>query len=75
VPGVVRGLNVVGLRRAGFAAEDLRALKQAYRTLFRGGRSLEATMAELGASTHPLVGELVSFIGASKRGFHRNHDD
>lgn len=74
VPGMVRGLNVVGLRRGGFSAEDLRVLKQAYRMLFRGGRSLEAILAELGANTHPLVGELASFIGASKRGFHRDRE-
>ena len=74
VPGTVRGLNAVGLKRGGFAAADLRALKQAYRTLFRAGGSLEGHLAELAASEHPLVAELAAFIGASKRGFHRDRE-
>ena len=35
VPGRAVGLNVVGLCRAGFGSEDIRALKEAYRILYR----------------------------------------
>ena len=71
VPGEVRGLNAVGLKRGGFSVSDLRALKQAYRTLFRASGSLEAHLSELAGDAHPLVSELAEFIAGSKRGFHR----
>lgn len=41
------GLNSEGLKRRGFSAESLRALKAAYRTLYRKGLRLEDAMREL----------------------------
>lgn len=71
-PAAVRGLNLVGLKRAGFKLDDIRALKQAYRLLFRrGGYALEANLDEMQAVGHPLVTQLYEFIRASDRGFHR----
>ncbi len=35
--GLVVGLNLVGLRRNGFAPEEIRALKEAYRVIYRQG--------------------------------------
>ncbi|MEW6125866.1 MAG: acyl-ACP--UDP-N-acetylglucosamine O-acyltransferase [Acidobacteriota bacterium] len=69
VPGRASGLNVVGLRRAGFAASDLHELKRAYRTLLRAGLSLEDALAELAAQDHPLVRHLADFARAAQRGF------
>ncbi len=40
------GLNVVGLRRAGFTAEQRLELKRLYHLLFRGRNSLRAALAE-----------------------------
>ena len=40
IPGTLKGLNLVGLRRHGFSTADIRALQQAYRLLF----SAEATL-------------------------------
>ena len=71
VPGRVRGLNVVGLRRAGFSAADLRALKQAYRVLFAGVRPLEERLAALRAMDSEHAARLAEFIAGSQRGFHR----
>ena len=68
-PGRASGLNVVGLRRAGFTAADLRELKTAYRTLLRSGLSLETALAQLEAQQHPMVMHLTHFARTTKRGF------
>lgn len=71
-PASVRGLNLVGLKRAGFKLEDIRALKQGFRLLFRReGRTLEANLDEMQALGHPLVTQLCQFVRAADRGFHR----
>jgi UDP-N-acetylglucosamine acyltransferase len=69
---MVRGLNVVGLRRAGFDAERIRALRRAVRMLFRTRRNLSHAIAEVEAE--PLtddVRQLLEFIRTSKRGVAR----
>jgi len=70
LPATVRGVNVVGLRRAGMPAADRRALQDAYRLLYRSGLSpggaLERIRRELPAS-EPIV-RLTDFIAASRRG-------
>lgn len=70
-PAIVRGLNLVGLKRAGFSPEDIRGLKQGYRLLFRRGQTLEANLTEMQAIGHPLVTQLCDFVRAADRGFHR----
>ncbi|MBI5244610.1 MAG: acyl-ACP--UDP-N-acetylglucosamine O-acyltransferase [Elusimicrobia bacterium] len=69
----LRGLNLVGLRRAGFSHSAVSAVKSAYKTLFLSGLRLEEALARLRAgSPGPEVGELVAFIeGAGKRGIMR----
>ncbi|MEK7858428.1 MAG: acyl-ACP--UDP-N-acetylglucosamine O-acyltransferase [Elusimicrobiota bacterium] len=69
---MLRGLNSLGLRRAGLKADVLRALKAAYKTLFFSGRTLDLTLPELQAPGNPKeVVELAAFIAASKRGITR----
>jgi UDP-N-acetylglucosamine acyltransferase len=70
-PARVRGINSVGLRRAGFSDEARRALKNAYTRLFRSGLSLEEALRELGLDADDNVRHLVDFIRGSKRGFTR----
>ena len=69
VPGRASGLNLVGLRRAGFGAADLRELKRAYKTLLRSGLLLADALNQLSAQDHPLVRHLADFARTSKRGF------
>lgn len=69
VPGCARGLNVVGLRRAGFKSSDLKNLKSAYRLLLRSGLSLADAIASLEKLGDPLVGHLTDFVRISTRGF------
>lgn len=67
-----KGLNLVGVRRAGFTHLEIGALKQAYKLLYRSGLKLDQALARIETE---LPGEhtrhLVSFIRASKRGICR----
>jgi UDP-N-acetylglucosamine acyltransferase len=68
-PARARALNLVGLRRAGLGADEIGALKQAFRVLLRSGLRLPEALAQLEASASPHVQELVSFVRSAKRGF------
>ncbi len=68
-PARACGLNVVGLRRAGFAAHQIRTLREAYRLLLRSSLSLAIALERLAELQDPSVDELAAFIRASKRGF------
>ena len=70
-PARARGLNVVGLRRAGFSASDIRTLKEGYRLLLRSNLLLADALEKMTALGSPLVDEMVGFVRRSKRGFHR----
>ncbi len=66
---VVRGVNRVGLRRAGFDAGRIRAVSTAFRMLFRVRMNLREAMARVEAECpSPDVAELLAFIRESKRG-------
>lgn len=69
-PCRVRGLNVVGLRRAGVGAESRSALKRALRLLFRSRLSQQSALAAVREQEagDPAVAELIAFIEASERG-------
>ena len=68
-PAVARGINVIGLRRAGLGASERRALQDAYRVLYRSGlaipRALEQIRETLPASI--TLSTLLDFVVASKR--------
>lgn len=63
------GLNVIGLRRAGFTPEQRLDLKRAYHALFRSGKNRRAAVAE--AQSKFLNGPartLIDFVATTKRG-------
>ena len=65
----VRGLNRIGLRRAGFDRERIRVLAAAFRILFRVRTNLAIALARVEAELpSPDVAELVGFIRDSRRG-------
>ena len=70
-PARVRGLNSVGLQRGGFSEEARRALKDAYRKLFRSPTPIADALAELEQVDNEHVSHLLNFIRGSKRGFTR----
>ena len=70
-PPRVRGVNSVGLRRSGFNEDERRALKDAYRILFRSALPLQNALQTLDELDDVHVAHLVDFIRGSKRGFVR----
>ena len=63
------GLNIVGLRRAGFSGEQRVELKKVYQLLFRNGQNLRDALAE--AQKHFTSGPakvLLEFVTSAKRG-------
>lgn len=72
----VSGLNIVGLRRAGLSASVIGALREAYRVLYKEGRTrpsaLERIEADLGHV--PEVVEFIAFIRQSAIGINPARD-
>ena len=72
-PAEVRGINQVGLERAGFPPETIRALKEAYRLLYRSNLNVKQSVAQIRENLPPLpeLTELSQFIESSQRGIIR----
>lgn len=68
--GCIVGLNVVGLRRAGYSPEDVTALKAAYRIVYRRGLPWKEVLDTLRAefSSGPVL-QLLEFLSGGTRGF------
>ncbi|MCK6550052.1 acyl-ACP--UDP-N-acetylglucosamine O-acyltransferase [Myxococcota bacterium] len=72
-PAKLRGLNLVGLKRAKMSKDAILALKRAYKALFLRGRYRDA-LTELETSAaheHPEVAQLCAFLRATERGVTR----
>ncbi len=69
---VAKGLNLVGLKRAGFSLEEVSRLKAAYRLLYRSGLKLEEALSRIESevSGEP-ARQLVAFVRSSRRGICR----
>lgn len=67
------GINSEGLKRAGFTPSAIAAVKQAYKTLYRNGLSLEEARVALQdqALDHPEVQPILDFLAISTRGIIR----
>ncbi len=67
---LVVGLNVIGLRRNGFGAEQIRELKEAYRVIYRGGHQWSELLGVLRArfASGPAA-EFSAFLAGGTRGF------
>jgi UDP-N-acetylglucosamine acyltransferase len=72
-PAEVRGINQVGLERAGFPPEKIKPVKEAFRLIYRGklntAQALEALREKLGQSEE--VQAIIRFIEESERGIIR----
>ena len=68
-PAGPRGINIEGIRRRNFSAEDLADIKHAYRILFISDASAADARAELSelAKTSPQVRRISEFVESSKR--------
>ncbi len=68
----IKGLNVVGLKRAGLRAVDISPLKKAYQILFRSRLKLEEALRRIEAECATAhTRHLVDFIRRSERGICR----
>ncbi|MCX5849105.1 MAG: acyl-ACP--UDP-N-acetylglucosamine O-acyltransferase [Deltaproteobacteria bacterium] len=67
------GLNLIGLKRRNFSENTIRALKEAYRIIFRSDLILEAAVkkAQDEIENIPEVNHFIKFIQESERGFCR----
>ena len=70
LPATVRGVNVVGLRRAGLPAEARRAIRDAYVLLYRSGLSPQSARERIRREVPPgaHITMLVEFLEAARRG-------
>jgi UDP-N-acetylglucosamine acyltransferase len=60
-PATLRGLNRIGIMRNGASEESFKAVKQAYRLMFRRGMTKENALAEIAESV-PKTPEVVAFV-------------
>lgn len=69
---VLRGINLVGLRRFGVSRETVRLVKEAFKIVFYSGQGLEEALSHpIFKSTDPCVNEIKIFLSDPKRGFVR----
>lgn len=67
------GINIEGLKRRGFDKESLHAIRNAYKLLYRSGRTLDEVKPEIAeiAEQHPAVKPFSDFFARSTRGIIR----
>jgi len=72
-PAKPAGTNNEGLRRRGFAADEIAAVRRAYKVLYREGLSLADAKAKLAESVaeQPVLAPLVAFLEQAGRGIVR----
>lgn len=72
-PAEPRGINVEGLKRRGFTSEQIRDVREAYRTVYRQGLTLEEATSALAApaKADERVGRFVASLRGGTRGLVR----
>ncbi|MBI4938508.1 MAG: acyl-ACP--UDP-N-acetylglucosamine O-acyltransferase [Nitrosomonadales bacterium] len=72
-PASPYGINSEGLKRRGFSAGAVTAIKRAYKMLYKSGLTLDAAREAIAeqAKAHPELCALADFLGTSKRGIVR----
>jgi UDP-N-acetylglucosamine acyltransferase len=72
-PAKPHGTNNEGLRRRGFTTDDILAVRRAYKTLYREGRSLDdaKTVLVQAMQSSPVISLLVEFLAETGRGIIR----
>jgi UDP-N-acetylglucosamine acyltransferase len=64
----IAGLNLIGMRRSGMPADELRRRREVFRIMYRQGLSMPSVVAQLRADGDAVGVELADFIESSKRG-------
>src|SRR3954454_156890 len=72
-PATIRGVNLVGLERNGFAADRIKTIKEAFRIIYRSklntGQAVEAIRSDLPLSEE--ITQILDFIAQTARGITR----
>jgi UDP-N-acetylglucosamine acyltransferase len=68
-----KGVNTIGLERRGFSKDAFQAIREAYKVLYRSGKTLEEAKPEIAriAAAHPEVQPFYDFLSRSTRGLIR----
>lgn len=78
VPAAFAGLNIVGLRRAGFTSDGLRAIKKLTTMFYQQKLSLDAIQEVVHADpllvAQPCVASFLAFVTQSQRGISRRSE-
>ncbi|QSH41455.1 acyl-ACP--UDP-N-acetylglucosamine O-acyltransferase [Lentisphaerota bacterium ZTH] len=71
--GPVRGVNVVGCKRAGISMAAIKALRDVYKIFFRSGLNSKNAVEKIEADIErlPEVQEFLDFLASSSRGVHQ----
>jgi len=64
----VWGINLVGLKRAGFSNEEIIKIKRAFKTLYASKLTVKGALDKLREIDSAYVKEIIDFVSASKRG-------
>ncbi|HEY6198448.1 MAG TPA: acyl-ACP--UDP-N-acetylglucosamine O-acyltransferase [Candidatus Binatia bacterium] len=69
----LKGLNVEGMRRRGFAKEQIEAIRKAYRIIFQSGLTVKAALKKVrkDLAGSPEVERMAAFVESSARGICR----
>lgn len=72
-PAAARNINIEGMKRRGFTKDDIAAMSNAYKTLYRRGLTMEEAMLDLAqqAQLNPHVQTLIDSLKVSTRGIVR----
>jgi UDP-N-acetylglucosamine acyltransferase len=67
--GHIAGINLVGLKRAGYNSEQRAEIKEAFRLLYREKLPIAQVVAMLGQNEHcAMLQPLIDFLSGSNRG-------
>jgi UDP-N-acetylglucosamine acyltransferase len=64
----VWGINLVGLKRAGFRSEEILKIKKAFKTLYASRLTVKGALNRLKEEDDKYLKEIVDFVAVSKRG-------
>ena len=70
-PAEIRGVNQAGLERRGFSIEEIKALREAYKTIYRSALNTAQAVEGLKHAESKVIQTLLTFIKESKRGIIR----
>lgn len=68
----LNGLNLIGLKRGSFSFEEINALKEAYKIIFRSNITFREAYEKLKNSPYKSVIHMIEFLNSSSRGFCRS---